>query len=97
MALTPIVELGVAEAYALLTGRFGQSDLPPLDAIENEDWGRDFLLSRFHDLPADALAAVGLRLDEPEGSFGERSPGAESRESMCVSPDRDPQTNPKHK
>jgi hypothetical protein len=66
MALTPIVELGVAEAYALLTERFGQTDLPPLDAIENEDWGRDFLLSRFHELPAAALAAAGLRLDEAD-------------------------------
>lgn len=64
MALTPIVELGVAEAYALLTERFGQSDLPPLDAIENEDWGRDFLLGRFLELPPDALAAAGLRLDD---------------------------------
>ena len=48
MALRPVVELGVAEAYELLTDRFGQSGLPPLEAIENEDWGRDFLLSRFH-------------------------------------------------
>lgn len=64
MGLTPIVELGVAEAYTLLRDRFGQTDLPPLDAIENEDWGRDWLLSRFQDLPADALAAAGLRLDE---------------------------------
>ena len=72
MALTPIVELGVAEAYALLTERFGQSDLPPLDAIENEDWGRDFLLGRFLELPADALAAAGLRLDEDEPSGAER-------------------------
>ena len=52
MALTPIVELGVSEAYEILTGRFGVTDLPPLDAIENEDWGRDYLLSRFLELPA---------------------------------------------
>ena len=64
MALTPVVELGVAEAYALLKDHFGQRDLPPLDAIENEDWGRDFLLSRFYELPPAALAAAGLRLDE---------------------------------
>ncbi len=64
MALTPIVELGVADAYALLTEHFGQTDLPPLDAIENEDWGRDLLLSRFHDFPAAALAAAGLCLFE---------------------------------
>lgn len=30
MALTPIVELGVSEAYAILADRFGQTDLPPL-------------------------------------------------------------------
>lgn len=63
MALTPIVELGVSEAYAILVDRFGQADLPPLDAIENEDWGRDFLLSRFLDLPPQALAEAGLCLD----------------------------------
>lgn len=36
MALTPIFELGVAEAYSILVERFGLVDLPPLDAIENE-------------------------------------------------------------
>lgn len=66
MALTPIVELGVAEAYALLTGHLGQNDLPPLEAIENEDWGRDLLLSRFQEIPADALAEVGITLDDAE-------------------------------
>jgi hypothetical protein len=66
--LTPIVELGVAEAYEVLTRRFGLTDLPPLDAIENEDWGRDLLLSRFLDLPPEALAEASLRLDEPEES-----------------------------
>jgi hypothetical protein len=64
MALTPIVELGVAEAYALLTGQFGLRGLPPLEAIENEDWGRDLLLSRFLELPPAALAAAGLQVDE---------------------------------
>lgn len=63
---TPIVELGVAEAYAILSGRFGLSDLPPLEAIENEDWGRDSLLSRFLELPAADLLAAGLTWDEPE-------------------------------
>lgn len=62
--LTPIVELGVAEAYEILTHRFGLADLPPLEAIENEDWGRDLLLSRFLDLSDDALAEAGLRRDE---------------------------------
>jgi hypothetical protein len=68
MALMPIVELGVAEAYALLTGRFGLNDLPPLEAIENEDWGRDLLLGRFLEIPAAALAEAGITLDDAEPS-----------------------------
>ncbi len=64
MALTPIVELGVAEAYELLTRHFGVTGLPPLEAIENEDWGRDSLLGRFQDFPADALAEAGLTWDQ---------------------------------
>ena len=60
MGLIPIVELGVSEAYAILTEKFGVAGLPPLDAIENEDWGRDYLLSRFLEIPAPALAAAGL-------------------------------------
>lgn len=62
MELTPIFELGVAEAYDMLVERFGLVDLPPLDAIENEDWGRDFLLSKFLDIPAETLAGAGLSL-----------------------------------
>ena len=73
MALTPIVELGVAEAYALLTGRFGLTDLPPLEAIENEDWGRDLLLGRFQEVPVAALAEAGITLEDagPEDPAGE--------------------------
>jgi hypothetical protein len=68
MGLTPIFELGVSEAYAILTEQFGQTDLPPLEAIENEDWGRDLLLSRFLTIPAEALAQAGITLcaEEPE-------------------------------
>jgi len=66
MALTPIVELGVSEAYEILTARLGVTGLPPLDSIENEDWGRDYLLSRFLELPASALALVGLRAQEDQ-------------------------------
>jgi hypothetical protein len=72
MALTPVVELGVSEAYELLTGRFGVTDLPPLDAIENEDWGRDLLLSRFESIPAEALAEAGLFFERSEGSCLDR-------------------------
>lgn len=63
MALTPIVELGVSEAYEILTDRFGFTDLPPLESIENEDWGRDYLLGRFLDLPRAALAEAGLSIE----------------------------------
>lgn len=64
MGLIPIVELSVAEAYAILAGRLGPVDLPPLDAIENEDWGRDHLLGRFEALSPAELARLGLRRDE---------------------------------
>ncbi len=64
MALTPIVELGVEEAYAILEQQFGLSDLPPLEAIENEDWGRDHLLSRFLEISNEALLEAGLTWNE---------------------------------
>ena len=63
MNLTPIVELGVAEAYDLLVGQ-NHADLPPLAAIENEDWGRDWLLSRFETMSPAELAQLGLTRDE---------------------------------
>jgi hypothetical protein len=70
--LRPIVELGVAEAHALLTGRFGQDDVPPLDAIENEDWGRDYLLSRLQSFPEEDLAEAGLTAEDRDpGDWGE--------------------------
>ncbi len=64
MGLKPVVELGVAEAYAILAALPGGAVLPPLEAIENEDWGRDFLLGRFEDFSAEQLAGMGLRWDE---------------------------------
>lgn len=67
MALIPIVELGVSEAYAILTERLGVDGLPPLDSIENEDWGRDYLLSRFLEISAPELARAGLVAVEDDG------------------------------
>ena len=66
--LTPIVELGVAEAFAILTEQLGVSreGLPPLDAIENEDWGRDLLLSKLQEIDARTLAAIGLSRQDAE-------------------------------
>jgi len=70
MALTPLVELGVSEAYEILTTHFGIRDLPPLDSIENEDWGRDYLLSRFLEIPRAALAEAGVDADDADLSTG---------------------------
>jgi hypothetical protein len=62
--LTPIVELGVAEAHHILEVRFGLTGLPPLEAVENEDWGRDYLLSRLQEMPPAILAEAGLTRDD---------------------------------
>ena len=70
MKLRPVVELGVAEAYAILAARVGPT-LPPLEAIENEDWGRDLLLSRFEEVPAAELAALGLRWDDGDDDWAD--------------------------
>ena len=72
LALTPIVELGVAEAYAILTERFGVVDLPPLDAIENEDWGRDFS-SVDSRPPASDLARPGSGEDDQQAGAVRRT------------------------
>ncbi len=74
MALIRIVDLGVGEAYDILTGHFGVEGLPPLDAIENEDWGRDYLLSRFYELPANELARAGLVADADDDEQTRLSP-----------------------
>lgn len=67
MALKPIFELGVDEAYTILKEQLGVDGLPPLDAVENEDWGRDLLLGRLIEYPPDALARLGLILPaDPE-------------------------------
>jgi hypothetical protein len=58
--LRPLVELGVDEAHALLEHHFQHQDLPPIEAVENEDWGRDYLLARLQSLPESALNAAGL-------------------------------------
>jgi hypothetical protein len=71
MALTPIVELGVAEAYQILTEHFGLIGLPPLGAIENEDWGRDYLLIRLLEIPPPALAGIGLRVGDEDSNTEE--------------------------
>jgi|YNPBryunderm2012_1023409.scaffolds.fasta_scaffold103280_2 hypothetical protein len=71
--LTSIFELGVEEAYVLLRDTFGVTDLAPLEAIENEDWGRDSLLRRLWELSDAQLAQAGLTREssppsDPHGS-----------------------------
>ena len=59
-----IFDLTTEEAYRIVRDRLGH-DLPPLEAIENEDWGRDFVLQHFQDLTEEELAGLGLCWDEP--------------------------------
>lgn len=54
-----ILELTTEEAYHIAAEHFGHA-LPPLDAVENEDWGRDYVLQCLHGHSAEELAAVGL-------------------------------------
>ena len=54
-----VYELTTEEAYRLVAEHFGH-DLPPLEAVENEDWGRDYVLQHLRQHSAEELAAVGL-------------------------------------
>lgn len=75
MVMKPVLELGVSEAHEILAAMPGGDRLPPLEAIENEDWGRDLLLSRFLEMTAEELAALGLTMEdsepEPEPNAGD--------------------------
>lgn len=55
-----IYDLTTEEAYHLVADHFGD-ELPPLDAIENEDWGRDYVLQKLLQHTPEELATVGLR------------------------------------
>jgi hypothetical protein len=56
-------DLTTEEAYRLAADHFGH-ELPPLDAVENEDWGRDYVLQQLGTHTAEELAAVGLTWPE---------------------------------
>jgi hypothetical protein len=58
-----IFDLTTEEAYRIVTEHFGH-ELPPLDAVENEDWGRDYVLQFFQMHSAEELAAAGLTMEE---------------------------------
>jgi hypothetical protein len=57
-----IHELTTEEAYEIV--RLLGHDLPPLDAVENEDWGRDYVLQHFLKHTAAELAAAGLTWEQ---------------------------------
>jgi len=59
-----IYELTTEEAYQLVGEVFGH-ELPPLEAVENEDWGRDYVLQHFQQHSAEELAAAGLTWENP--------------------------------
>jgi len=59
-----VYDLTTEEAYRLVRDHFGH-ELPPLDAVENEDWGRDYVLQHLQRHSAEELATVGLTWDEP--------------------------------
>jgi hypothetical protein len=54
-----IHELTTEEAHHLISEHFGHP-LPPLDAVENEDWGRDYVLQHFQRHTPEELAEAGL-------------------------------------
>jgi hypothetical protein len=54
-----VYELTTEGAYRLVAEHFCH-ELPPLDAVENEDWGRDYVLQHFQQHTAEELAKVGL-------------------------------------
>jgi hypothetical protein len=54
-----IHDLTTEEAYRIVREHFGH-ELPPLEAVENEDWGRDYVLQHFQRHTAEELAAAGL-------------------------------------
>lgn len=60
MLIRDLLELTTEEAYYLARDRFGHS-LPPLDSVENEDWGRDYVLQCLMRQSAEELATEGVR------------------------------------
>ena len=57
--MRPIHDLSTEEAYFLAVDRLGE-ELPPLDAVENEDWGRDYVLQRILMHDDRELSRVGI-------------------------------------
>jgi hypothetical protein len=62
-----IYDLTTAEAYQIVSDSLGHP-LPPLSAVENEDWGRDYVLQHFLRHTPEELAALGLNWAEEDGA-----------------------------
>jgi hypothetical protein len=65
MSLRNLYELTTEEAYHLAAEQFGH-DLPPLEAIENEDWGRDYVLQKLLEHTPQELLAVGVVMENDD-------------------------------
>ena len=57
--LRSVYDLTTEEAYRIAAEQFGH-ELPPLEAVENEDWGRDYILQRLRQHTDEELAAIGI-------------------------------------
>jgi|SRR5579884_2708163 len=73
-------KLSTEEAYRLVSGHCGHP-LPPPDAVENEDWGRDYVLQHLLRPSTAELVAVGLTW---EREAGEPDPGAQPSDSQAA-------------
>jgi hypothetical protein len=62
VSMRSIHDLTTEEAYRLVTEHFHHA-LPPRDAIENEDWGRDYVLQKLLEHSKAELLAVGLSVE----------------------------------
>jgi hypothetical protein len=60
--LRSIHDLATEEAYRIVSEQLAHA-LPPLDAVENEDWGRDYVLQHFLQHTAEDLARLGLTIE----------------------------------
>jgi hypothetical protein len=60
-----IFDLTTEEAYYLVSEHLGHA-LPPLAAVENEDWGRDYVLQHFQEHSPEELAQIGLTWDHSD-------------------------------
>jgi hypothetical protein len=57
--LRSVYDLTTEEVYRIAAEHFGH-ELPPLEAVENEDWGRDYVLQKLLEHTPEELLAVGL-------------------------------------